>query len=46
MKISRRRLLKHGIVGTAGAIAAPWLIPSGVLAATQAGRQSAPSPSA
>jgi predicted dehydrogenase len=30
-KLSRRRLLKYGIVGTAGAIAAPWLIPSGVL---------------
>ena len=31
-RVSRRQLLKYGITGVAGAIAAPYFIPSGVLA--------------
>ena len=33
MKISRRQVLKHAVTGASGAIAIPYLIPSGVLAA-------------
>ena len=32
-EFSRRQLLKYGAVGAAGVIAAPYFIPSGVLAA-------------
>ena len=32
-RLSRRQLLKIGTVGAAGAMAAPYLIPAGVLAA-------------
>jgi predicted dehydrogenase len=32
-RVSRRQLLKYGIAGAAGAVAAPYFIPSGVLAA-------------
>ena len=32
-KLSRRQLLKFGAAGAAGAMAAPYFIPSGVLAA-------------
>ena len=31
--LSRRQLLKYGVTGVAGAIAAPYIVPSGVLAA-------------
>ena len=31
--LSRRQLLKYGVAGAAGAMAAPYLVPSGVLAA-------------
>lgn len=32
-RLSRRQLLKYGVVGAAGVVAAPYVIPSGVLAA-------------